>query len=126
MLFGLAVAVMTLSSCGSSVEKDAKKAVDLTCESIELSLAGVEQDDPKMKKIEEKAMTLKEELDKKYPEGSKEREEFEAAIEKEIENCKAYQDFINSFKDAFDNMELDDFDFDDMEWKDADWGDEEF
>lgn len=121
MLFGLAIAVISLSSCGSSAEKDAKDVANLMCESYELMFSG-EADEAKEKALEERGKALEKKLKDKYPEGSDAAKELQELIEKEIENCEA----IKKFEESFSFSEEDFDDWGDADWEDADWGDEEF
>ncbi|NAS31981.1 hypothetical protein GTQ40_13425 [Flavobacteriaceae bacterium R38] len=86
----LLIAVITsLSSCGGSIESDAKKVAELQCEVKELAqkaLSGDQSALSESQKLANKANTLTQQLQKKYT-TIEDRQKFQQAIIKASQKC---------------------------------------
>lgn len=90
-LFGaLLIASLTLTSCGSSMESDAKKAAAFTCQATDLMgkvMKGDEDAKKDAEKLQEEMKPFLEEMEEKYK-TKEEKAEFKKAVEEEAKDCK--------------------------------------
>lgn len=109
--FTAALLVIGMTSCGNSMEKDAKKASDLTCELFDLqmkAMSGDEKATEKVEKLEAESQELIKRLEKTY-QSEEDHEKFGKLVEENLKNCDAYKKMMEAFsglEGAFqDNMD---------------------
>lgn len=81
--------IIVFHSCGSSIERDAKKVAELQCEAEKLmqkALSGDQSVMEESKELASEAEALSQELEEKYTLES-DREKFTEAFLKEMGNC---------------------------------------
>lgn len=86
------VATILLSSCGNSVNSDAKKLAKLQCEAQEITQKMMTgdldaSDSSKMEELTKEIEEVAEKLDKEYT-TEKEQEELQRIVMKEMEKCQ--------------------------------------
>lgn len=107
-----------MTSCGSSMEKDAKKMSELTCEAFDLQMKLQEDGEneaiqKQLDAIEEKGKKLIEEFEKKYAK-EEDQKKFSEMLENNLkENCTAYQNLMKMLENLGGSLN-------DMSWDDSD------
>ncbi|HRO74814.1 MAG TPA: hypothetical protein PLP27_01550 [Crocinitomicaceae bacterium] len=102
MFTALSVMTLGLTSCGSSMEKDAKEVSEFACKSIDLQVKAMRGDTKAVeetKKLETEGKALQEKFEKKYA-SEEDKKKFGEMVEKNLETCDAYK----KMKEAFGNM----------------------
>lgn len=98
MFIAASVLTIGLTSCGNSMEKDAKSVTDLMCQSFELQLKAMDGEEnaaEEAKKIEETSAALVEKIEKKYT-SEEDKKAFGELMEKNMEDCDAYKKMMES------------------------------
>ncbi|GMU87200.1 MAG: hypothetical protein AMXMBFR48_24410 [Ignavibacteriales bacterium] len=89
VLFAALFSLMLMTNACSSIERDAKKVAELTCEAQQLMKRAASGDMTVLERSQElilEANTLREELEKKYT-TAEEMEEFLRALSRNLEDC---------------------------------------